>query len=275
MLARAPFSGRRRELAFAPLLIALIAALLSIGAPSPILGLIVVIAIALHMAGLIFQPASPQGQDNRVRDNLEAAPATDTMSEIRDWHIGHAHLLGALKLQAPDETTRRLAAEAEESAHGALTLLERLSELPISSTENADLPEIPVHEAINAAILETRAMALSRGIKVRSVRSTLKVRTDPALAAALIKAMLVHAMVAAKGSKVLIGVRRVQSQARFEVWSMADNPGQTTSAGSSPSIAARMADILGYRLVARSKSGRSRGIAAVADRGAPSKSAPL
>ncbi len=274
MLARARLNGRRWDVALAPLAIAFIAALLSIGAPSQILSVIAAIAIALHAAGLVYQPASPQDQSEAARENPDAPPAY-TMSEIRDWHIGHAHLLGALKMQAPDETTRRLAAEAEESAHGALTLLERLSELPISSTENADLPEIPVHEAINAAILETRSMALSRGIRVRSVRSTLKVRTDPALAAALIKAMLVHAMVAAKGSKVLIGVRRVQSQPRFEVWSMADNPGQTANAGSSPSIAARMADILGYRLVARSKSGRSRGIAAVADRGAPSKSAPL
>jgi|GEM_PF-1858308 len=276
MLARASLDGRRWELAIAPLLIAFLAAIFSIGAPFALLGVIAAAGILVHVIGLISIQALTQKSEYRRADETEASPSADTMSEIRDWHIGHAHLLGALKMQAPDEKTRSLAAEAEESAHGALSLLERLSELPVGFAEDADLPEIAAHEAITAAILETRTMALTRGIKVRSVRSTLRVRTDPALAAALIKAMLVHAMVAAKGSKVLIGVRRVQAQARFEVWSMADNPGQPTNATSSPSIAARMADVLGYRLVARSKSARSRGYAAVADRSAPQQSsAPL
>lgn len=267
MLARASLDGRRWELAFAPLLIAFVAAIFSIGAPFPMLGVIAAAGMIVHVLGLIAIHALTQKQQYAREDEAQASPSANTMSEIRDWHIGHAHLLGALKMQAPDENTRRLAAEAEESAHGALSLLERLSELPIDLAEDADLPEIAAHEAITAAILETRTMALTRGIKVRSVRSTLKVRTDPALAAALIKAMLVHAMVAAKGSKVLIGVRRVQSQARFEVWSTTDASGQPANAANSPSIAARMADILGYRLVARSKSARSRGYGAVANRG--------
>lgn len=267
LLARASLDGRRWELAFAPLLIAFLAAIFSIGAPIAILGVVAAAGIVVHVIGLISINALQPKYDYTHDEEADASPSANTVSEIRDWHIGHAHLLGALKMQAPDENTRRLAAEAEESAHGALSLLERLSALPIDCTEDKDLPEIAAHEAITAAILETRTMALTRGIKVRSVRSTLKVRTDPALAAALIKAMLVHAMVAAKGSKVLIGVRRVQAQARFEVWSMADNPNQQANTTGSPNIAARMADILGYRLVARSKSARSRGYAAVAERG--------
>jgi hypothetical protein len=267
--ARATLRLRGRDLAYAPLFITFLAALFSIGTPSPILGAIAAAGVLIHAVGLVCLRALREKSVQKAAPEAQDTTSANTMSEIRDWHIGHAHLLGAPKMQAADERTRRLAAEAEESAHGALSLLERLSELPVRAAEDSDLPEISAHEAITAAIQETRTMALTRGIKVRSVRSTLKVRTDPALAAALIKAMLVHAMVAAKGSKVLIGVRRVEAQARFEVWSMAENPALAVNVGNSPNIAARMASILGYQLVARGKSDTSRGYAAIAGHRAP------
>ncbi|MET0546642.1 MAG: hypothetical protein ABWZ40_10045 [Caulobacterales bacterium] len=112
----------------APLFIAFIAAAAGIGAPERVLGLIAAIGIALHIAGLV----SCRRELSRLHATEARASAVNdnSLDEVRQWHVGHAYLLGALKLRLTDEATRKLAVEAEDAAYGALAALNKLSAGP-------------------------------------------------------------------------------------------------------------------------------------------------
>ena len=77
ILARASLDGRRWELAFAPLLIAFLAAIFSIGAPIAILGVVAAAGIVVHVIGLISIHALTPKYDYRQADETEESPSAD------------------------------------------------------------------------------------------------------------------------------------------------------------------------------------------------------
>jgi Na+/proline symporter/signal transduction histidine kinase len=184
----------------------------------------------------------------------------------------------ALQQQPLDAESARLAERADAAFKAAEDLLDAL--LEVSRLDAGKLtPEVgsfALSDIVEPLKHQFSVVAAARNIDLRFVDSRMRVSSDPQLLRRILQNFLSNALRYTRSGTVLLGVRRLRSKVRIEVWdtgvgidieqqrSIFDefrrgqhaSPWGEKGLGLGLAICERMANMLGHRLLLRSWSGR-------------------
>ena len=135
--------------------------------------------------------------------------------------------LSAAKLfiqSVPDATPDPMVHQTIEKAVGALAGAEQIigALLDISRLDVEEVPfaidTVMLDDIVTSITEELVPMAEAKGLKLRSVRSSVAVVSDPTYLRRIVQNLAVNAVRYTEEGSVLIGVRRLAGKARLEVW---------------------------------------------------------
>ena len=183
----------------------------------------------------------------------------------------------------------RLGREGDELLHQidrSVATLSRLfgSLLDISAIDTGrirpTLAEVSLHEIITEVVRQCGELAIANGVRLRQVKTSARIRTDPALLHAILQNLVSNAAKYATGARVLVGCRRASGTVAVEV--LDGGPGiaeenvrrifdefvrleiagqrRVEGLGLGLSIVRRLANLLNVRITVRSKVGRGTAI---------------
>lgn len=183
-------------------------------------------------------------------------------------------LLAALSDAADEERRRDIAARMStgvESMGSMLNALLDVSELEAGGVQ-PEITDFPVNGLFDLVASSVAPRARAKDLDLRIIRSSVSLRSDPALLARVVENFLTNAVRYTESGKVLLGCRRRNGTVRIEVWDSGigipqdqfsdifeefrqlDNPGRDRSKGLGLglAIAGRMAEMLNHPIDVRS-----------------------
>jgi len=145
-----------------------------------------------------------------------------------------------------------------------------------AGTVQPEIEDFPVKSVMHLLKTEFTYLSKAKGLALRVVDSSLKVRSDPLLLAQMIRNLLSNAVKYTKHGKILVGCRRVGNKVRMEVWDTGigipasqlksvfeeyhqlGNPARERGLGLGLglSIVERVGELLGHRIDVHSTAGR-------------------
>jgi signal transduction histidine kinase/CheY-like chemotaxis protein len=188
--------------------------------------------LALRMHG--FLAANVAMSRDLARKNQELSATTEQLREAHDAKLRFLaqashdlrqpiHAIGLFIECLKGLRTGREGKEILSNVDRSLDSLSRLcrSLLDLSAIDVGQVRQNPVDTAledvIGDVVRQAQETARMQSVRLRSVRTRLWVRTDPALLQVMLQNLVSNALKYAPGGKVLVGVRRRGGQAAIEV----------------------------------------------------------
>ncbi len=211
---------------------------------------------------------------SRAKSRFLAAASHDLRQPLQAINMFVAVLKGSVQ----DRESLELVGSIQESLRATDDLLDAL--LEVSRLDAGVLQprqrEIAIADLMEHLENEFTSLATAKGLRLRTVVSSVLVRTDPALLGRILRNLMSNAIRYTESGRILLGCRRRGESLRIEVWDtgigipedkcsaifeefyQVGNPARdrTQGLGLGLAIVDRMARLLGYPVLVRSRPGK-------------------